>query len=68
MLFFVVAYQHHTLPKDKPFNLEFQIESVFKLEFQSKFGIQLGIPILVGLNLGECIHGSLKQRITCLLN
>ena len=29
----------HTLPTDKLFNLEFQFESVFNLEFQPKFGI-----------------------------
>ncbi len=34
---------------------EFQFESVFNLEFQPKFGIQLGIPIPMGINLGECI-------------
>ena len=44
----------HTLPKDQPFNLEFQFESVFNFEFQPKFGIQLEIPISLGINLGEC--------------
>ncbi len=31
-------------------------ESVFNLEFQPKFGIQLGIPIPIGINLGECTN------------
>ncbi len=44
----------HTLPMDQLFNLELQFESVFNLEFQPKFGIQHGIPIPIGLNLGEC--------------
>ena len=35
--------------------MEFQLESLFNLEFQPKFGIQLGIPIPIGINLGECI-------------
>ncbi len=43
----------NTLPTDQLFNLEFQFESVFKLEFQPKFGIQLGNPIPIGINLGE---------------
>ena len=29
-------------------------ESVFNLEFQPKSGIQLEIPIPMGINLGEC--------------
>ena len=41
-----------TLPTDQQFNLEFQFKSVFKLEFQPEFGIKLGIPILMGINLG----------------
>ncbi len=44
----------HTLPTDQLFNLEFQFESVLNLEFQPKFGIQIGIPIPMGINLGEC--------------
>ncbi len=44
----------HTLPTDQLFNLEFQFESVFNLEFQPKFSIQLGIPIPMGIALGEC--------------
>ncbi len=44
----------YTLPTDQLFNLEFQFESVFNLEFQPKFGIQLGIPISMGINLGKC--------------
>ncbi len=44
----------HTLPTDQLFNLEFQFESIFNLEFQPKFGIQLGIPIPMGIDLGEC--------------
>ncbi len=44
----------HTLPTDQQFNLEFQFKSVFKLKFQPEFGIQLGIPIPMGINLGEC--------------
>ncbi len=38
-----------TLLMDQPFNLEFQFGSDFSLEFQPKFGIQLGIPILKGI-------------------
>ncbi len=45
----------HTLQTDQLFSLEFQFESVFNLEFQPKFGIQLGIPIPMGINLGECM-------------
>ncbi len=45
----------YTLPTDQLSNLEFQFESVFNLEFQAKFGIQLGIPIPMGINLGECM-------------
>ena len=44
----------YTLPTDQLFNLEFQFKSVFNLEFQPEFGIQLGIPILMEINLGEC--------------
>ncbi len=51
---------HCTLPTDQLFNLEFQFESVFNLEFQPKFGIQLGIPIPMGIHLGECS--------TCIIN
>ncbi len=40
---------------DQLFNLEFQFESVINFEFQPKFGIQLGIPIPMGLILGECV-------------
>ncbi len=47
--------QYYTLPTDQLFNLEFQFESVFNLEFQPKFGIQFGIPILMGINFGECM-------------
>ena len=43
----------YTLPTDQLFNLEFQFESLFNFEFQPKFGIQLGIPIPMGINLGE---------------
>ncbi len=43
-----------TLPNDQQFNLEFQFKSIFKLEFHPEFGFQLGIPILMGINLGEC--------------
>ncbi len=32
-----------------------QFKSVFNLEFQPKFGFQLGIPIQMGIDLGECI-------------
>ena len=35
----------YTLPTDQLFNLEFQFKSVFNLEIQPKFGIQLGIPV-----------------------
>ena len=48
------ALNKYTLPTDQLFNLEFQFESIFNLEFQPKFGIQLGIPISMGINLGEC--------------
>ncbi len=41
---------------DQLFNLEFQFESAFNLEFRPKFSIQLGIPIPMGINLGECSH------------
>ncbi len=41
-------------PTDQAFNLEFQFKSVFKLEFQPEFGIQLRIPIPMGIDLGEC--------------
>ncbi len=44
----------YTLPAVELFYLDFQFESVFNLEFQPKFGIQLGIPIPMGINLGEC--------------
>ena len=46
----------HTLPTDQLLNLEIQFESVFNLEFQPKFGIQIGIPIPMGMDLGECMH------------
>ncbi len=36
------------------FNLELQFESVFNLEIQPKFGIQLGIPISMWIHLREC--------------
>ncbi len=39
------SYCMYTLPMDQLFNLE----------FQPKFGIQLGIPIPMGKNLGQCI-------------
>ncbi len=44
----------YTLRNDQQSNLEFQSKSVFKLEVQAEFGIQLGIPSLMGINLGEC--------------
>ena len=44
---------HYVTHTDQLFNLEFQFESVFNLEFQPKFGIQLGIPISMEINLGE---------------
>ncbi len=47
--------QNYTLPTDQPFNFEFQFKSVLNWEFQPKFGIQLGIPISMGINLRECI-------------
>ncbi len=50
----ITVLTYYTLPTDQQFNLEFQFESVFNLEFQPKFGIQLGIPIPMGINLGEC--------------
>ena len=41
----------HTFPMDEPFNLNsnFQFFSTY-LEFQFKFVIQLGIPILMVIN------------------
>ncbi len=57
----------YTLSTDQLFHLEFEFESVFNLEFQPKFGIsddalgiQLGIPIPMGINLGECMTGGLR--------
>ncbi len=50
----VVFQLYYTLLTDQLFNFEFQFESVFNLEFQPKFGIQLEIPIWMGINLGEC--------------
>ncbi len=44
----------YTILLDQQFNLEFQFKSVFNLEFQPEFGIQLWIPILVVINLGDC--------------
>ncbi len=55
----------YTLPTDQLFNMEFQFESVFNLEFQPKFGIQLGNPISMGINLGEC---TLLKKKTFLSN
>ncbi len=51
-----LCFYAYTLPTDQLFNLEFQFESVFNLQFQPKFGIQLGIPIPMGIDLGECIN------------
>ena len=59
------AFLVYTLPTDQPFNLEFQFESVFNLEFQPKFSIQLGIPIPMGIYLGEC---NVSQRIVNVAN
>ncbi len=53
-LFLQTSIPPYTLPMDELFNLEFQFKSVFNLEFQPKFGIQLGNPIPMGINLGEC--------------
>ncbi len=47
--------QIYSLSTDQIFNLEFQFESVLNVEFQPEFGIQLGIPILMEINLGECM-------------
>ena len=52
----------HNLPTDKLFNLKFQFESVFNLEFQPKFGIQLGMPIPMGIHLGECMMGATRAK------
>ncbi len=54
----------YTLPTDQLFNLEFQFESVFNLEFQPKFGIQLGIPIPMRINLGECRDGTILVLVS----
>ncbi len=51
----VLSVTPYTLPTDELFNLEFNFESVLNLEFQPKFGIQLRIPIPMGMNLGECM-------------
>ena len=51
----------YTLPNDWQFNLEFQFKSIFKLEFQAEFGIQPGIPIPMGINLGECTFAENEQ-------
>ena len=37
-------------------DLEFQFESLFNFDIQPKCGIQLGIPILILINLGECVE------------
>ncbi len=50
----IMSIDNYTLPTDQLFNLEFQFESVLNLEFQAKFGIQIGIAIPMGINLGEC--------------
>ena len=47
----VTMHNSCTLLTVQLFNLEFQFESVFNLEFHSKFGIQ---PIPMGISLGEC--------------
>ena len=60
---FFLNHRHHTLPT------EFQFESVFNLEFQPKFGIQLGMPIPMGINLGECRFWQMNHvwgLITCI--
>ncbi len=44
----------HTASKHNPSLYTLPTESVFKLGFQPEFGIQLGIPIQIGINLGEC--------------
>ncbi len=44
-----LSHASQTLPTDQQFNLEFQFKSVFHLDFQPEFGIQLGIPITMGL-------------------
>ncbi len=52
----------YTLPTDQLFNLEFQFKSAFNLDFQPEFGIQLGTPILIGINLGGC-RNTLKTKL-----
>ncbi len=53
--FYLSHYFYYTLSTDQLFNLEFQVESIFNLEFQPKLDVQLGIPIPMGINLGECM-------------
>ncbi len=53
----VLGLENGTLPTDQLF-LEFQFESTFNLDFQPKFGILLGNPIPMGINLGECEGGA----------
>ncbi len=52
----------YTLITDQLFNLEFQFKSVFNLEFQPKFDTQLGIPIPMGINLGECRNRTVQDH------
>ena len=49
-----ISREQCTLPTDQLFNLEFQFESTFNVDFQPEFGIQLGNPISMGIHLGEC--------------
>ncbi len=45
-----------TIPMDHLFNLEFQLGIPIWIRIQQpKFGIQIGIPIPMGINLGECV-------------
>ena len=53
---------------DQQFNLAFKFKSVFNLEFQPEFGIQVGIPILMGINLGECMKVQIQQATIHFLN
>ncbi len=52
----------HSPTMDQQFNFEFHFKSVFNLEFQPKFGIKLGFPILMEINLGECMACGLESR------
>ncbi len=49
-----VKFHRYANPEGVPASFTLPTDQQFKLEFQPEFGIQLGIPILMGINLGEC--------------